>query len=159
MTRKGIQDIFLNEKKKLGYKLLDKLFHFYKIWAIFMVITLSLSLSLYIYIYIYICMYTKIWKAIHNCVNSATILLVLSIVCNISTIRMDNSWDGDKKSNSRTAYSKSKTNTDQAYLNNKVSEMKKKLKIVKPRNCLFQMIFCHPVENITHCRTWNWKIC
>lgn len=112
-----------------------------------------LSISLYIYIY------TKIWKAIHKCVHSTTTLLVLSIVCNISTIRMDNSWDGDKKSNSRMAYSKSKGNTDQAYLNNKVSEMKKKLKIVEPYNCLwFQIIFCHPVENITHCRTWNWKI-
>lgn len=33
----------------------------------------------------------------------------------------------------RMAYSKSKTNTDQAYLNNKVSEMKKKLKIVKKK--------------------------
>ena len=55
---------------------------------------------------------------------------------------MDNSWDGDKKSNSRMAYSKSKGNTDQAYLNNKVSEMKKKLKIVEPYNCLwFQIIF------------------
>lgn len=146
MTRKEIQDIFLNEKKKLDYKLLDKLFYFYTLWAIFVVL--------------YICTHTHIWTAIHKCVNSATILLVLSIICNISTIRMDNSWDGDKKSNSRMAYSKSKANTDQAYLNNKVSEMKKKLKIVKPRNCLwFQMIFRHPVENITHCRTWNWKIC
>ena len=34
------------------------------------------------------------------------------------------------------AYSKSKANTDKAYLNNKVSEMKKKLKIVEPYNCL-----------------------
>ena len=44
---------------------------------------------------------------------------------------MDNSWDGDKKSNSRTAYSKSKTNTDQAYLNNKVSWNEKETKDCK----------------------------